>query len=237
MYRPVRRQRRLGSWLDAKTTLFSQAPVVHLERFSENRRDVASNVGLGTAQIDDLFERAQIAFDDHLGAGAMIFCPKDLRNDHFAGGPSQLESTTKRSSGRPKDFRSLLAEVNDKELREEIFRAVDASPSLRNKRDLIEDFVDSVSASGEINQGVAGVRARPPGCRARRDRCVGKPAPGGGPPVHRCSLPRRRDPGHRHRDHAGSCRLSPASRRMAGTAERSSASWPGSAPSSTGTSD
>ena len=58
---------------------------------------------------------------------------------------------TKRPNGRRKDFKSLLEEVDDKELREEIFRAVDASPSLRNKRDLIEDFVDSVSASGEIN--------------------------------------------------------------------------------------
>jgi type I restriction enzyme R subunit len=38
-----------------------------------------------------------------------------------------------------------------KEVRVEIRRAVDASPSLRNKKDLIEDFVDSVSAAGEID--------------------------------------------------------------------------------------
>ncbi|MFN7172637.1 MAG: type I restriction endonuclease subunit R, EcoR124 family [Fimbriimonadaceae bacterium] len=30
-------------------------------------------------------------------------------------------------------------------------RAVDSSPTLRNKKDLIENFVDSVSASGEID--------------------------------------------------------------------------------------
>lgn len=32
-----------------------------------------------------------------------------------------------------------------------ISRAVDSSPTLRNKKDLIENFVDSVSASGEID--------------------------------------------------------------------------------------
>lgn len=39
-----------------------------------------------------------------------------------------------------------------KEIKAEITRAVDASPSLRNKKDLIEAFVDSVSASGEIDE-------------------------------------------------------------------------------------
>jgi len=43
-------------------------------------------------------------------------------------------------------------ERGDEDPRDAIFRAVDASPSLRNKRDLIQDFVDSVSATGEINQ-------------------------------------------------------------------------------------
>ena len=33
---------------------------------------------------------------------------------------------------------------------EQITRAIDASPSLRNKKDLIEEFVDSVSASGDM---------------------------------------------------------------------------------------
>jgi hypothetical protein len=38
----------------------------------------------------------------------------------------------------------------DREIRANISRAIDSSPSLRNKKDLIEDFVDSVSATGEI---------------------------------------------------------------------------------------
>src|SRR5699024_2652792 len=39
-----------------------------------------------------------------------------------------------------------------KEIRAEITSAVDASPSLRNKRDLVEAFVDSVSTSGEMEE-------------------------------------------------------------------------------------
>ncbi|TAM66470.1 MAG: type I restriction endonuclease subunit R [Microbacteriaceae bacterium] len=41
---------------------------------------------------------------------------------------------------------------DDKEIRAEITRAVDSSPSLRNKKDLIEDFVDRVSVNGEIDE-------------------------------------------------------------------------------------
>lgn len=39
----------------------------------------------------------------------------------------------------------------DKEIRAEISRALDASPTLRNKRDLVERFVDSVSIDGEVD--------------------------------------------------------------------------------------
>jgi len=40
----------------------------------------------------------------------------------------------------------------DTEVRASISRAVEASPSLRNKKDLIDAFVDSVSAKGEIDE-------------------------------------------------------------------------------------
>ena len=48
-------------------------------------------------------------------------------------------------------YRDARGDGEDKEIRAEITRAVDASPSLRNKKDLIENFVDSVSATGEID--------------------------------------------------------------------------------------
>jgi len=49
-------------------------------------------------------------------------------------------------------YREERGDGDDKEIRAEITRAVDASPTLRNKKDLIEDFVDSLSADGEIDQ-------------------------------------------------------------------------------------
>lgn len=49
-------------------------------------------------------------------------------------------------------YRDERGDDDDKEIRAEITRAVDASPSLRNKKDLIEDFVDNISVDGEIDQ-------------------------------------------------------------------------------------
>ena len=48
--------------------------------------------------------------------------------------------------------RDELGDGDDREIRAEISRVVSASPSLRNKRDLIEDFVDSLSVGGEVDQ-------------------------------------------------------------------------------------
>lgn len=49
-------------------------------------------------------------------------------------------------------YRDERGDGDDKEIRAEITRAVDASPSLRNKKDLIEDFVDNISVDGAIDQ-------------------------------------------------------------------------------------
>ena len=48
-------------------------------------------------------------------------------------------------------YRAAKGDGTDMEVRAEIERAVDASPSLRNKKDLIEDFVDSVSNDGAVD--------------------------------------------------------------------------------------
>ena len=55
---------------------YAQAPVVHLERYTENLRESASRVGAGFGQFEDLLERAQIAYEDHLGVGSMIYLRK-----------------------------------------------------------------------------------------------------------------------------------------------------------------
>ncbi|MFD0866824.1 type I restriction endonuclease subunit R, partial [Tessaracoccus lubricantis] len=49
-------------------------------------------------------------------------------------------------------YRQQRGDGDDKELRATITRAVDASPSLRSKKDLIEEFVDSVSTQGELDR-------------------------------------------------------------------------------------
>lgn len=42
----------------------------------------------------------------------------------------------------------------DKEIRAEITRAIDASPTLRNKKDLIEDFVDQISIDSDVEESL-----------------------------------------------------------------------------------
>jgi len=48
-------------------------------------------------------------------------------------------------------WREAHGDGDDKEIRDQISRAIDSSPSLRNKKELIENFVDSVSANGEVD--------------------------------------------------------------------------------------
>ena len=58
-------------------------------------------------------------------------------------------------------YRDAHGDGEDTEIRANIMRAVDASPTLRNKRDLIETFVDSVNASAAVDeQWVAFIAAR-----------------------------------------------------------------------------
>ena len=49
-------------------------------------------------------------------------------------------------------YRDERGNGDDREIRAQISRAIDASPTLRNKRDLIEDFVDSVSLDGAVDE-------------------------------------------------------------------------------------
>jgi len=48
-------------------------------------------------------------------------------------------------------YRDAKGDGEDKEIRAAIDRAVSSSPSLRNKKDLIEDFVESLSATSEVD--------------------------------------------------------------------------------------
>ena len=48
--------------------------------------------------------------------------------------------------------RDQFGDGNDKEIKETISRSIDASPSLRNKKDLIEAFIDSVGITGPLDE-------------------------------------------------------------------------------------
>lgn len=48
-------------------------------------------------------------------------------------------------------YRKQYGDGEDKEIRGQISRALASSPNLRNKRDLVEDFVDRVSPSGNVD--------------------------------------------------------------------------------------
>jgi type I restriction enzyme, R subunit len=50
------------------------------------------------------------------------------------------------------EYRKKRGSGDDRELKSNIFRAIDAAPTLRNKRDLIEDFVESVSVHGDVGE-------------------------------------------------------------------------------------
>lgn len=49
-------------------------------------------------------------------------------------------------------YRDERGDGDDKEIRAEITRAIDASPTLRNKKDLIEAFVDRVNTTGDLGE-------------------------------------------------------------------------------------
>lgn len=60
-------------------------------------------------------------------------------------------------------YRDARGDGDDKEIRAEISRAIDASPTLRNKKDLIEDFVNGLNVDtaidGEWQEFIAARRA------------------------------------------------------------------------------
>ena len=56
--------------------------------------------------------------------------------------------------------REAKGDGEDREIRATISRAIDASPSLRDKKDLVENFVDSISATGDVDSQWAAYIAR-----------------------------------------------------------------------------
>ena len=96
---------------------------VYLDLYAEFRKDTTGD----KAQInDDVVFEIELVKQVEINVDYILMLVQKYRDEHGDG--------------------------DDKEIRAEISRAVDASPTLRNKKDLIEDFVDSLSAHGEIDQ-------------------------------------------------------------------------------------
>lgn len=91
--------------------LYTQAPVVYLERYTENRHDSVRGAEVAGGDFDDLLECARTAYENKLGAGAMVYLRKIFEAittevANVAGIP------TTKPSGRPRPFRELLQEVD-----------------------------------------------------------------------------------------------------------------------------
>lgn len=97
----------------SRDELDGQAPTVRLERYVDNRRDKASRVGVGAGDFDDLLERAQLAYEEHLGAGSMVYLRKIFEAITKKVADIAGISTTG-SNGGNKPFRHLLQEVDER---------------------------------------------------------------------------------------------------------------------------
>lgn len=92
--------------------LYTQAPTVYLDRYTENRREAVRGIGVGAGQFEDLLECAQTAYDSQLGAGAMIYLRKIFELITVGVATTAGISTT-RAGGSRKPFRELLREVDN----------------------------------------------------------------------------------------------------------------------------
>ena len=92
----------------SREDLLAQAPTVRLERYVDNRRDVASRPGIGDQIFDSLLERARIAYEAHLGAGSMVY----LRQA-FELITRQVASAAGMTIGERPRFGPLLRQVDE----------------------------------------------------------------------------------------------------------------------------
>lgn len=159
----------------SNSDLLAPSPEMYLQRFSENWRDVASESSPDlNDQVDDLLERAQIAFDDRLGAGAMVYLRKIFEILTVqAGKATGISSKTEK--GKRKRFGELLKEVDQKsgiipgefsnnsyllfsELSDVMHGSADEREALSKYppcRRLIIGIVDNIRNNNEMSQAVA----------------------------------------------------------------------------------
>lgn len=90
----------------------SRAPEVRVERYTENLRDRAERAGTPQGPFADLINRAQLAYENGLGAGAVIYLRKIFEKVTWEVAEI-VGVETKKSNGNPRPFVTVLEEVNN----------------------------------------------------------------------------------------------------------------------------
>lgn len=108
-------QSTVDAWflVESKDHLLSPSPLVTVKRFSESRRSAENESGVDErASIEDMFDRAQTAYQDELGAGSMIYLRKIFENVTVQTALA-MNIPIKTPSNRRKPFKQLLQQVDD----------------------------------------------------------------------------------------------------------------------------
>lgn len=88
------------------------APEVRIERYTENLRDRADRVDGHRGPFSDLIKRAQLAYENHLGAGSIIYLRKIFELVTFEVAEI-AEIETKKNNGKNFPFAVVLEKVNE----------------------------------------------------------------------------------------------------------------------------
>ncbi|MDQ0733778.1 hypothetical protein [Arthrobacter agilis] len=97
----------------AEDDFYSSAPLVRVERYTENLRDRADRADSDSGPFAELLTRAQQAYELGLGAGSMIYLRKIFELvTHQVAVLADVPLQTSRGKRRP--FKDVLQEVNEK---------------------------------------------------------------------------------------------------------------------------
>lgn len=96
----------------AKGPINSRAPEVRVERYTENLRDRAERAGAPQGPFADLINRAQLAYENGLGAGAVIYLRKIFEKVTWEVAEI-VGVETKKPNGNPRPFAAVLEQVNN----------------------------------------------------------------------------------------------------------------------------
>lgn len=100
--------------VDSKDMIYSRAPEVRVERYTENLRDRADRVDVAGASgpFSDLVKRAHLAYENQLGAGAVIYLRKIFEMITFEVAEI-AEIAVLKPNGKRRPFFEVLEEVNE----------------------------------------------------------------------------------------------------------------------------